>query len=70
MPSLLYFFIVEGPSRCYDDEAGTLLQDDRAALRMAERVISELKSAGDDGYRDHVMIVKDASGRTVFSIPF
>ncbi len=70
MPSRLYFFIVQGPSRCYDDETGTSLQDDQAALAMAEKVVRELKSAGDDGYRGHVMIVKDANGRTVFSIPF
>ncbi len=70
MPSRLYFFIVQGPSRCYDDETGTSLQDDQAALAMAEKVMRELKSAGDDGYRGHVMIVKDARGRTVFSIPF
>lgn len=70
MPSRLYFFIVQGPSRCYDDETGTSLQDDQAALTMAEEIMRELKSAGDDDYGGHVMIVKDARDQTVFSIPF
>jgi hypothetical protein len=70
VPSRLYFFIVQGPSRCYDDETGTSLQDDQAALAMAEKIMRELKGAGDDGYPGHVMIVKDARDQTVFSIPF
>jgi hypothetical protein len=70
VPSRLYFFIVQGPSRRYDDETGTPLPDDQSAAALAEKIMRELKGAGDDEYRGHVMIVKDVLGRTVFSIPF
>lgn len=68
--SARYFFILQAPSQRYDDDAGTWLPDDKSALAHAEALIQELKSEDEYDYRGWLMIVRDAQGRTVFSIPF
>jgi len=66
-----YFFILQwDAARSHDDATGTMLPNDQAARSYAERVVRELKEAG--GYDDPglTMVVKNAAGRTVFSLPF
>jgi hypothetical protein len=65
-----YFFIVQGPSQAYDDDAGTWFWDAKSAFAHAKALINELKSEGGSDFRDWHMIVRDALGRTVFCIPF
>lgn len=65
-----YFFIVRWPDRQHGDAEGTSLESDQQALHYAKRIIGELKEAG--GYDDQrlSMIVRNAMGDVVFSIPF
>jgi hypothetical protein len=65
-----YHFIIRWPDREHGDPAGTQLADDTAARTYALRVIRELKEGG--GYDDPelAMVVTDADGRAIFSIPF
>jgi hypothetical protein len=65
-----YFFIVQTPRERYDDEAGTSLADDQSARTYAEAFIEELKAESPSDSRGWVMIVEDAGGRLVCSIPF
>ena len=65
-----FFFIVQGPKQSYDDEAGTLLFDDKSACVHAETLIEELKNDGEYDFRDWMMIVQNDDGHTIFSIPF
>jgi hypothetical protein len=64
-----YYFALRSPDE-EDDENGTVLPSDEAALSYAQRVIAELKESG--GYDDPalVMIVADEAGRVLFSVPF
>lgn len=64
------FFIIQYPEGEHDDPNGTLFSSDAAALSFAERVIRELKAGGDYSSPGLNMVVKEAEGRTVFSIPF
>ena len=65
-----YFFVVVGPDQPHDDEVGTPLADDCAALGYARRIIRELKDAG--GYDDPrlAMIVQSELRQPLFTIPF
>jgi hypothetical protein len=66
-----YFFIVQTPTQRCDDEAGMLLPDDQSAFARALELMRELKRDEQSGdCRDWVMVVQDASGRLVSSIPF
>jgi len=62
------FFIVQTPARRYDDDGGALLTDDGAAFAYAQTLVKELKSEGD--CEDWSILVQDAGGSTIFSIPF
>jgi hypothetical protein len=69
--STRYFFIIQTPTHRLDDDAGISLSDDQSALAHAEAFILDLKS--DEASRDcrgWVMIVQDAAGRSLASIPF
>jgi hypothetical protein len=65
-----YYFDVRGYREDHDDRGGTLMPNDEAALAYARRIIRELIEIG--GYRDPslTMIVRNAAGKTVYSIPF
>jgi hypothetical protein len=69
-----YFFVVRWPDLDDDDddddEDGTLLPNRTAALTYAQCIIRELKDAG--GYDDpgSTMIVRNAEGEVIYSIPF
>jgi hypothetical protein len=66
-----YFFTVQRPEGAeYDDGTGTNCPTDTAARQYAERIIRELKKAGSYNEPGLIMIVRDAHGKTVFSIPF
>jgi hypothetical protein len=65
-----YFFIIQFSESELDDPHGTLLASDDSAHSYAERVIRELKADADYDGSSANMIVKDAEGRTVCSIPF
>ena len=66
-----YFFNVRIPDEAdREDSAGTVYHHDIDALDYAYRVIQELKHGGDYGAPGIMMIVKDHTGRIVFSIPF
>ncbi len=62
--------VVRGYSEHHDDCDGTLMPNNEVALVYARHIIRELKEAG--GYNDPAltMIVRNAAGATVFSIPF
>jgi hypothetical protein len=66
----LYFFIIRVSESELDDPHGSLLASDASARSYAERVIRELKADEDYDGSGSNMIVKDAEGRTLFSIPF
>jgi hypothetical protein len=65
-----YYFDVHGYGEHHENRGGTLMTDDAAALAYALRMIRELRSSG--GYDDDALtlVVRDASGRTLFRIPF
>jgi hypothetical protein len=65
-----YFFVVVGPDEPHDDEVGTPLADNSAALAYGRRIIRELKEAG--GYDDPrlAMLVQNENRHTLFTIPF
>ncbi len=65
-----YYFNLEGDSHADNDRSGTLLSNDSAARDYAERIVGELQDAGGYGGASLTMVVKDAGGRTIFSIPF
>jgi hypothetical protein len=64
-----YFFIVQGPSQTYNDDAGAWFWEAKSARTHAEVLIEDLKSDGKFDFRDWLMIVKNEDGRTVFSMP-
>jgi hypothetical protein len=70
MTTRRYFFVIQWPDNQHDDPTGTTFSSDSAAGNYAMRVIRELKFGG--GYDDPglTMVVKDDSGRIVFSVPF
>jgi hypothetical protein len=65
-----YFFAVRWPKREHDDPTGTLFPSDSDARQYADRIIRELKQ--DRGYDDPrlALIMKDADGKIIVSIPF
>ncbi len=65
-----YYFDVRGYGDFNDDRGGKLMPNDEAALDYAFRMIRELRQIG--GYDDAglTLIVRNAAGQTVFSIPF
>jgi len=64
-----YFFIVKWPDQELDDPKGTRLPTDADALRYANRLIREIREGGEPDEPHLTMIVKNAAGKTVFSIP-
>jgi hypothetical protein len=68
-----YFFNVEGLGHSGGsghDPDGTEFLTDTSAFDYAQRIIRELKDAGDYNDPSLMMVVKLHSGRTVFAIPF
>jgi Domain of unknown function (DUF6894) len=65
-----YFFIIQRGARVHDDPDGTALPNEAAARDYAARVIGELKAAGGYDEPGLTMVVKSATGRTLFTIPF
>ena len=65
-----YYFNLEGESLDDDDRSGTLFSNDSAARDYAARIVGELQDAGGYDGADLTMVVKDAGGRTIFSVPF
>jgi hypothetical protein len=63
-----YFFIVQTPDQQIEDDKGTVLPNDGAALVCALKIIKRL--ANEQGHDGWSMIVKDDTGRVVSSIPF
>jgi hypothetical protein len=65
-----YFFVLKGPDETHDDNAGTLLADNNAAIAYAHRIIRELKEAG--GYDDsgRSVIVQNHNREVIRVIPF
>lgn len=66
----LYFFDIRSYGEPEDFRGGTSMPDDEAALAHARRIIQELRGAG--GYDDNglTMIVRNAAGRPIYTIPF
>jgi hypothetical protein len=64
-----YYFDIQGYGEERDDRGGTLMPNDEAALAYARRIIRELRKAG--GYDDPALslIVRNAVGETVYSLP-
>jgi hypothetical protein len=64
-----YFFDIRDGETHYD-RGRKLMPNDEAALAYARRIIRELRDTG--GYDDPALtlIVRNATGRTLFSIPF
>ena len=65
-----YFFIVQWQDMQIDDQDGTLLPHDAAAVAYAEEIIRDLKE--DEGFAEPSMalIVKRQAYGTVLTIPF
>ena len=73
MPALTvrrYFFGLRLSDHEEDDANGTLLPDDAAALNYADRLIRQLKDAGDYNDPNLMVIVRDGVKKVVLSIPF
>jgi hypothetical protein len=64
-----YFFIVKWPDMKVDDPDGTRLPSDTAALLYANRLIKEMQEGREPDEPEMTMIVKNADGQTIFSIP-
>ena len=65
-----YFFINLWSGKDYDDDSGTLLPNEEAARAFAQRIIRELKEAGDYDDPVLIMVVKNNAGQQLFSIAF
>lgn len=65
-----YYFNLEGDSHADDDRSGTLLANEAAAHDYAARIVGELQGAGGYDGPGQTMVVKDAGGQTIISIPF
>jgi hypothetical protein len=64
-----YFFVIHDVS-FFDDESGTLLDDEAAAETHARQIIRELKATGDFDNAEWMITVKNELGQEVVSIPF
>jgi len=65
-----YYFIVRWPDREHSDPHGTELPDPAAADVYARRIIRELTEDGGYDDPDLLMVVRDAAGKTIHSLPF
>jgi Domain of unknown function (DUF6894) len=65
-----YYFAVHGGDWQDDDSEGTLLASEIEAAAYARRVIRELKEAGGYDEPNLSMVVKDHTGRIIFSFRF
>lgn len=65
-----YFFVIRWPDHEHDDDFGTRLASDDAALRYAERIIRELKEGGGYNQPGLQMVVQNEDRRTIFVVPF
>ena len=65
-----YFFVIEGDGYSHEDERGTRFASFDAACAYAARVIRELKESGAYDDPGLTMVVKNASGQVLLSIPF
>ena len=65
-----YFFILRSEEKENDDRYGTLLPTDVHAFDCANRLVQQLKQDGVYNDSPLLMVVKDATQRIVFSIPF
>jgi hypothetical protein len=65
-----YFFTVRWSDHDDDDQHGTELPDDAAALGYADRIIRELKDGGGLDDPGLMMVVKNEMHMTVLSVPF
>jgi hypothetical protein len=65
-----YYFDVRGYGEGHDDRGGRLMPNDEAALAYARRIIRELTEVGGYGDPSLTLIVRNAAGKTIYSIPF
>jgi hypothetical protein len=65
-----YFFSIRRPEREDDDQLGTSLPDDAAALIHATRIIGELRQGGEHDDPGLMMIVRNETLKTVLALPF
>jgi len=65
----LYFFIVRMADQEVNDPEGTRLPGDADALQRAKRLVDEIRAGRAPVALGSTMIVKNAAGQTVFSIP-
>ena len=63
-----YYFIVQTPEKQIDDDNGSILPNDGEAMVCALKIVNELSQ--EEAVKGWSMIVKDATGRVVSSIPF
>lgn len=64
-----YYFVVHAQT-FFDDESGTLLEDDAAAKLHARQIIRELKETDSFDDADWQMTVTDDKGLQLVTIPF
>jgi hypothetical protein len=65
----LYFFIVRMADQEVNDPEGIRLPGDGNALQRAKRLVDEIRAGRAPVALGSTMIVKNAAGQTVFSIP-
>lgn len=65
-----YFFAIRWPEHEDDDQLGTSLPDDAAALVHATRIIGELRQGGEHDDPGLMMIVRNERLKTVLALPF
>jgi hypothetical protein len=64
-----YFFDIKGDGYSDPDEEGTDVAD-FDVRQYAKRVVEELREGGDYDDPSLILVVKDAGGTILFSIPF
>ena len=65
-----YFFIVQWQDTLVDDQDGTLLPHDAAAVAYAEEIIRDLKAGESFVEPSMALIVRREAYGTVLTIPF
>ena len=65
-----FFFTLRCAGEVFEDFEGTFLPDEAAALVHTRRIIRELKETGDYDNATLVIVVRNTTGSTLFSIPF
>ena len=63
-----YYFIVQTPDERFDDDSGTTMRSRKEALAHAEKIANEL--ASDCDCTGWPILIRDAAGRAIFTIPF